>query len=295
MANHFTARPHSRLSVLSEPVAFAGLWCLSALFLFSGVAGCSLALTKDLVRLPAVSKCPGWDVDRVMDNGSRFGPTTPVGDLECALSVLRDSLKTMDRAKVASRLCWLLADQTQDQEKHSRFAAEGVRWAQISLNLGNWFDGEVHYFLAVNLGMAVEHSTIKAIKNLHRIMEHLKKAIKQAPDTDMGGPERVLAMVYLRAPGWPTGIGDVDKAVDMLKELCKKYPDHPLNHIFYAEALWAADGDDDIDIIRTQLNQAVSLIKAREWGYYTKRWLKKVHQMRCKYGILKKVACGAKE
>ncbi len=271
------------------------VWCLGLMLIYSGITGCSLALTKHLVRLPAISKCPGWDVDRVMDNASKFGPTTPVGDLECALAVLRDSLKTMDRSKVAARLCWLLADQTRNRQRHYRFAAEGVRWAQISLNLGNWFDGEVHYYLAVNLGMAVEHSTIKAIKNIDRITDNLKKAIKLDPDTDMGGPGRVLAMVYLKAPGWPAGIGDVDKAVDMLKDLCQKYPNHPLNHIFYAEALWESDGDDNIDIIKAQLQQAVSLIKARNWGYYTKRWLNKIHRMRCNYGILKKASCHSSE
>ena len=156
-------------------------------------------------------------------------------------------------------------------------------------------DGEVHYYLAVNLGMAVEDSTIRALKNVGRILDHIEKAIKLAPDTDMGGPQRVLSMIYLKAPSWPNGMGDVDKAVKGLKGLCRRYPRYPLNHIFYAEALWEADGEDDIDEIRAQLDQAAALVEKRDWGYYRPKWLKQIRHMRCEYGILKGDACARSE
>ena len=268
----------------------SGLWLLAAL-LASWNMGCSLSLPHTLVNLPSRSECSRWDIDTVMENESGFGLTTPRKDLKCALSILRANIKTMDRALLSAKICSLLADSEKDQERRERFAAEGARWAQISLHLGNWFDGQTHYLLAINLGMTVEHKTYLAIKNLKRIMNELKKARDLAPDTDMGGPQRVLAMIYLKAPGWPTGIGDSDKAIDMLKKVCQKYPDHPLNHIFYAKALWAVDDDDAIDQIRFHLNRAVSLIAKRNWGYAGPIWMKKIHKIKCQCSILQKEAC----
>jgi len=57
------------------------------------------------------------------------------------------------------------------------------------------------------------------------------------PELECGGPQRVLGMLYLRAPAWPQGIGDPETALELLAEAARKYPQHPLNRQFYAEAL----------------------------------------------------------
>jgi len=197
----------------------------------------------------------------------------------------------MDRAELASRICYFLADSDTNEGRRKKFAAEGVRWGEIARNLGDWFDGSVHYYLALNLGIAIEHTTVIALKNLGRLEKELKKAQKYAPETDEGGPARILAMIYLKAPSWPKGIGDVDKAVGMLKKVVHDYPNHPLNHIFYAEALWDADDDDAIDDIRTQLDQAVVTLNKRDWGYSKALWLKRIRKIKCDAEILSGQAC----
>lgn len=267
------------------------LWLLLALYSVWGITGCSLSLTRDMVVLPGPSACPGFDAFDMTSHSSKFNKTTPRKTLKCALSILRNSLKTMDRAELASRICYMLADSDSDKNTRKRFAAEGVRWGEIALNLGDWFDGKVHYYLAINLGIAIENSTLMALKNLGRIVDELKKAQKYAPGTDGGGPARILAMIYLKAPSWPHGIGDVDKAVSMLKKLVHDYPNNPLNHIFYAEALWEADDEDAIADIRSQLDQAVVAINKGDLGYSKAQWLMRIKKIKCKTGILKKQAC----
>ena len=256
-----------------------------------GITGCSLSLTKDLVKLPPPSACPGLSIFSILANPDRFNPNTPRKTMECALSILRNNLKTMDRAELASRICYMLADSDTNDEQRKKLAAEGVRWGEIALNLGDWFDGPVHYYLALNLGIAIEHTTITALKNLGRLEKEMKKARKYAPDTDEGGPARILAMIYLKAPSWPKGIGDVDKAVSMLKQVVQDYPNHPLNHIFYAEALWDAEDDDAIDDIRTQLDQAVVTLNKGDWGYSKALWLGRIRKNKCDTGILKRQVC----
>ena len=64
------------------------------------------------------------------------------------------------------------------------------------------------------------------------------------PDVSSAGPYRVLGMVYLKAPPWPRGIGDGDKALELLQEAVRRSPEYPLNRIFYARALWEVEGED---------------------------------------------------
>ncbi|NOZ02295.1 MAG: hypothetical protein GXP54_10460, partial [Deltaproteobacteria bacterium] len=85
-----------------------------------------------------------------------------------------------------------------------------------------------------------------------------------------------LGMLYLQAPSWPKGIGDGDKAVQILAKVAWEYPEHPLNHIFLAQALWEVEGEDAIDEIRTHLEEAGRLLEKHKWGYAQKRWCKAV-------------------
>ena len=49
------------------------------------------------------------------------------------------------------------------------------------------------------------------------------------------GPLRILTL-YLKAPAWPKGVGDHDKALELLEKAAKTHSGHPLNHLFYARS-----------------------------------------------------------
>ena len=51
------------------------------------------------------------------------------------------------------------------------------------------------------------------------------------------GPDRVLALVYLRAPGWPSGPGDADLGLDHARRAVEIDPEYPPNRLALAEAL----------------------------------------------------------
>ena len=65
----------------------------------------------------------------------------------------------------------------------------------------------------------------------------LRRAIASEPRLDGAGPHRVLALVYLRAPGWPAGPGDTLAGLAEARLAVTLAPEHPANQFALAEAL----------------------------------------------------------
>ena len=64
------------------------------------------------------------------------------------------------------------------------------------------------YALALALGVQAREHPSTANKGLPLMVELLQRATASDPRQDHAGPPRVLALVLLRAPGWPLGPGD---------------------------------------------------------------------------------------
>jgi tetratricopeptide (TPR) repeat protein len=65
----------------------------------------------------------------------------------------------------------------------------------------------------------------------------LREAIAADPRTDNAGPHRVLALVLLRAPGWPAGPGDQEEALHEARAAAGLFPDAAENQLALGEAL----------------------------------------------------------
>ena len=98
---------------------------------------------------------------------------------------------------------------------------------------------EGQYFLALCLGYVAINANSGAFDLLPEIVNAGKAAAAINESYAYGGPQRLLGMVYLRAPGWPTSIGDPDEALQHLTRAVTIGPDYAPNHLFYAEALLA--------------------------------------------------------
>jgi hypothetical protein len=69
------------------------------------------------------------------------------------------------------------------------------------------------------------------------MVEALERAATVEPALDAGGPDRVLALVRLRAPGWPLGPGDAEAGLASAARAVALAPEHPPNQLALAEAL----------------------------------------------------------
>lgn len=238
-------------------------------------AGCALSLPKDLVSLHDLDTCSPLTVSQLERQITLFDDTTDTLTLECALRLLRNAENgSLHKGSAGSKICFLLADRTEkDGERRKGFASEGVRWAERALAQGAQEPGDSYYYLAVNLGIAVREHPLAALKHLDRLVSSLEKAVELSPDVNSAGPYRVLGMLYLMAPPWPQGIGDGDRALELLQEAVRRYPDYPKNLIFYARALWEVEGADKRQEIEEYLMEALRLMNEERWKTVKGRWV----------------------
>lgn len=235
------------------------------------MTGCA-SLPANTVRFQGLSDCPAQTPGDLLAHQQALGPGSSTHALQCALTVARESADpALRRSSLPSRLALHLAERsTTDAPRKEALANEGVRLAEQALAQGGAGDGAVHYYLAANLGLAVHDHVLQAADNLARLEQSLNKAVRLSPAVDGGGPLRLLGMLYLKAPPWPRGIGDGDKALDLLKQAVEQYPEHPLNHLFYAQALWEVD--EQAKPAQAELAKGLESLRTGPWGYNKAIW-----------------------
>jgi tetratricopeptide (TPR) repeat protein len=242
------------------------------------LAGCA-GLQRDHVQFDGLSDCPKQTTATLVAKQSQLSPLSDTHILTCALTVLRETRDpTMLRTSLGSRLSLYLAERETNQEKREKLAAEGVGFAETALAQGGDGDGSVHYYLATNLGLAIREQITLAIGNLSRLEGEMKRAMALSPDIDDGGPLRILGALYLKAPAWPNGIGDLDKALELLEKVVKEHPGHPINHLFYAQALWNEEDEALLPQIKAEIALGEKLLAVGNWGYSKQPWKKEFEE-----------------
>ncbi len=257
------------------------LYSLSLLAFLAGCAG----LQPGNVQFGELSDCPEQTAATLVVNQSQLSPLSDTHTLLCGLTVLRGSQDPAVRSSsIGSRLCLLLAEREAKLKKRQKLAAEGVDFAETALAHGADNDGSVHYYLATNLGLEVREQFILAMENLSLLEGEMKRAVALSPDIDDGGPLRILGMLYLKAPAWPKGIGDSDKALELLEKAVKEHPGHPLNHLFYAQALWSEGDESTLNQIKVEFALGEKLLTEGNWGYSKESWQKEFDEFKQECG-----------
>lgn len=135
------------------------------------------------------------------------------------------------------------------------------------------------YWQAAALGVAARERPLSALGNLKELIDLLRRADANAPELDHAGPARLLAVVLVRAPGWPTGPGNPDDALVEAQKAVARASEYPPNQLALGEAL-AATGD--TDGARAAFERARALAKvsadpdAVDWGAQATAFLDKL-------------------
>jgi len=176
-----------------------------------------------------------------------------------------------------SRAAYLLAEIEPDEDRMVEIAEKGLAAAEKAGTANK--DPEANFYYALNLGLVLKTKGLFALGRLPKLQETLKIAMEK-PEQDMGGPLRVLGMLYLSAPEWPQGIGDLEKSLELLEQASTNYPAHPQNHIFYAKALIE---DDDPESASAVLQKAEKSAVEEIWGtYYFRQWNEEIKALQRK-------------
>lgn len=208
--------------------------------------------------------------------------SAPYGQKAYALR-LASLAHSLDRknTKVAialSKIAFMAADAVEGDEETMKKTAEiGVRAARAAGT--DKSNPEACYYFALNQGLIIRSAGLLAIGKLPEIFEALQIAQK-VDHLDYGGPLRVLGMLYMKAPAWPSGIGDLEKSLELLARASELYPSHPQNFLFYAEALIQ---DDNNEKARECLDIAYRLSVPEIWGvHYSTRWRGEIDELQRK-------------
>ena len=117
--------------------------------------------------------------------------------------------------------------------------------AVAAVEAGQWCERRApesaacRYWLALALGLQARERPRTSTEGLKLMVEKLRQAAAADPALDSAGPERVLAVVLLRAPPWPIGPGDAEAGLAEARKAVALRPDHPPNQLALAEALLA--------------------------------------------------------
>lgn len=133
-----------------------------------------------------------------------------------------------------------LADHEKDPHEREAAATKAVQAAQWCERASPALPA-CSYWMGAALGVQARERPATGVSALPRIEAAFQKAADQEPALDGGAPDRALALLYLRAPGWPTGPGDPERGLEHARKALAIAPEHPLNLMALAEALQATD------------------------------------------------------
>lgn len=160
---------------------------------------------------------------------------------------------------------WLIDhDRAADRGALARSAVDAGQWCLRRAPSSAWCD----YGLAQALGMQAQEERSSALDGLKKMVEHLRRAAAEDPSIDSAGPERVLALVLVRAPAWPLGPGDPETALEEARKAVARAPDFPPNPLALGETLLATGATDEG---RAATKRALALAErsaepdAKEW------------------------------
>jgi len=239
------------------------------------VTACSPALRDpgELVDpTPGVSRPPSVEAglseaQRLFDNQDI--PSVRRASVIWLRAAAADEEQTESLIGAVRAQAWL-ADRMERPDARRAAATEAVR-------AGQWCEqrdpdsAACAYWLAVALGVQARERRSTALDGLDEMIARLDRAIRLDPAQDFAGPERVAALVRLRAPGWPTGPGDPDLGLELAQRAAERFPDYPPNLLCLAEA-WEATEQPDraaecyrraFDLARERFESGQ--VEARHW------------------------------
>ena len=196
----------------------------------------------------------------------------------CAMSG-KAADKAPKDAKIAlqhARHALRLAQTESGIDRPAAVAKEALSSMEAAGIAGEANDAVAAYYHASLSGLVMQAQGLGAAGKLPKLEAEFKRSTG-APGTEQGGPWRAIGMLYLKAPPWPTGIGDIELALENLEKAAKSYGGFPHNHICLARA-YADDGS--MAEAKQSLDRAENLLASGNWGALETGWRREIAEIR---------------
>ncbi|MGH9869914.1 MAG: hypothetical protein ACREAA_17345 [Candidatus Polarisedimenticolia bacterium] len=163
-----------------------------------------------------------------------------------------EALAGLARARV-----WLSDHETGADARRdaARQAVEAAQWCEQAFPR----HPVCAYWMGAGLGVQARERQTTALDALPRIMQAFQRAQAGDPDLDQAGPDRALALFFVRAPAWPAGPGDPELGLEHARAAVERAPSHPPNLMALGEALAATKDKEESE---KAYQKALELAKA---------------------------------
>jgi hypothetical protein len=224
------------------------------------------ALGTLAARVPADTPAAA-EVDRVLGEAEASFARRPdlpavTRSLELFLAAARADDARVEGLLGAARASAWLIEHEPDARRHAALATGAVQVCQWCLRRGP-ANISCKYRLALALGQQARERPSTGTDALPRIMSLLKEVIAEDPRLDCAGGHRVLGLLLLRAPGWPTGPGDPDAGLDHARQADALVPDNPDNLLVLGEALAATGATEQACLVYQRAEQLARVRASR--------------------------------
>jgi tetratricopeptide (TPR) repeat protein len=227
-----------RAALAALPLAALGALGVGAL------AGCAPALRapRPVTELAGPGAATAAAAERLAESERQWARRPDAGAVRASLAAALDAARpetsgTAGLVAACRAAAWLV-----EREKDARARAdliarevEAAQWCGRRAPAAAACD----YALAIALGQQARERPSTAADGLAKMVAALRRAAAAEPALDEGGPYRVLALVLLRAPGWPAGPGDPEEGLEQAERAVAQAADAPANQLALGEALRA--------------------------------------------------------
>ena len=153
---------------------------------------------------------------------------------EALLVALEQGNREYESLWQAARAGVWLAAHVEDESRRAELARQARRAAQTAEDVDP-ARAEGPYYRALASGLLAEAQPSYGHAAMQEMRDDLLRAAALDPDLDNAGPDRVLGLLYLRAPGPPAGIGSRIRARKHLRAARDRHPEHPEVHLYLGE------------------------------------------------------------
>lgn len=171
-------------------------------------------------------------------------------------------------------VCYLISERMSDKDTKVNWILRGEEAAsEVIARRPDRVEG--YYYLAVLKGRHAENGGLKGFGQVRSIEELGLKAAEIDPTFEDGGPYRLLAMLYSKAPPWPASIGDMDLALEYA-EKALSVSRYTMNHLIMAEVLIE---DEEFAEARKELRWVLAAPKTGKWAKEGEFWRHRARQL----------------
>ena len=210
------------------------------------------------------------------DAMAAFGPSGPNLDrsLACADEVLAQNPAHEEAAWRAARALFFLSFQAVSEER-APLSARCMDVAQVATSVGR--RAESFYYAALCMGARARARNLEGLELLPEMVEAGLMARRIDPAIAHAGPDRLLGGIYMRAPAWPTSVGDLDEALAHLRAAVAAAPEWPENHLLLAEALVDDDRPKEARKVFARAMELMHRQDAHGWFVFWQADIQRLH------------------